>query len=114
MGARVEATLVLKALNRALGRRQIKQGQLPDPHQSGHPVLGGYLSGAGGGPQDQLPHVSPRPLKHGIELDDDAVRVHSPEQLIRHLAFWIDAYYNHERRQSTISWLSAIAYGGSS
>jgi putative transposase len=37
-------------------------------------------------------------LKHELELDDDAVSLSSPQQLIRHLAFWIDGYYNRVRR----------------
>jgi transposase InsO family protein len=30
--------------------------------------------------------------KHELELDDDAVTLNSPQQLIRHLALWIDRY----------------------
>jgi putative transposase len=33
-----------------------------------------------------------------------------PQQLIRHLAFWIDGYCNRERRHSTIGDLSPIDY----
>ena len=36
--------------------------------------------------------------------------MNSPQQLIRHLAFWIDGYYNRERRHSTIGYLSPIDY----
>jgi putative transposase len=43
-------------------------------------------------------------------LDDDAVTLNSPQQLIRHLAFWIDGYYNREHRHSTIDCLSPIDY----
>jgi transposase InsO family protein len=43
-------------------------------------------------------------------LDDDAVTLNSPHQLIRYLGFWIDGYYNHERRHSTIGYLSPINY----
>ena len=31
-------------------------------------------------------------------------------QLIRQMAFWIDGYYNRERRHSTIGYLSPIDY----
>jgi len=34
----------------------------------------------------------------------------SPQKLIRQLAFWIDGYYNRERRHSTIGYLSPIDY----
>jgi transposase InsO family protein len=36
--------------------------------------------------------------------------MNSPQQLIRNLAFWIDGYYNRERRHSTIGYLSPINY----
>jgi transposase InsO family protein len=49
-------------------------------------------------------------LKHEMSLDDDAVTLNSPQHLIRHLAFWIDGYYNRERRHSTIGYLSPINY----
>jgi len=38
------------------------------------------------------------------------VLLNSPQQLFRHLAFWIDGYYNRERRHSTIGYLSPIDY----
>ena len=49
-------------------------------------------------------------LKHELELDDDAEIRISPQQLQRDLAFWIDGYYNRERRHSTLSYLSPIDY----
>ena len=45
-----------------------------------------------------------------MDRDDDAETLNSPQQLIRHLAFWIDCYYNRERRHSTIGYLSPINY----
>ena len=49
-------------------------------------------------------------LKHELCLDDDAEILNSPQQLSRHLAFWIDGYHNRERRHSTIGYLSPIDY----
>ena len=49
-------------------------------------------------------------LKHELGLDDDAEILNSPQQLIRQMAFWIDGYYNRERRHSTIGYLSPIDY----
>jgi len=49
-------------------------------------------------------------LKYELELDDDAVVLNSPQQLISHMAFGIDGYYNRERRHSTIGYLSPIDY----
>jgi putative transposase len=47
-------------------------------------------------------------LKHELGLDYAAEILNSPQQLIRHLAFWIDGYYNRERRHSTIGYPSWI------
>ena len=49
-------------------------------------------------------------LKHELGLDDDAQILKSSQQLIRHMAFWIDGYYNRGRRHSTIGYLSPINY----
>ncbi len=49
-------------------------------------------------------------LKHELDLDDDAEALLSSQQLHRRLAFWIDGYYNRERRHSTIGYLSPIDY----
>jgi transposase InsO family protein len=49
-------------------------------------------------------------LKHELGLDDDAETRISPRQLQRDLAFWIDGYYNRERRHSTLGYLSPIDY----
>jgi transposase InsO family protein len=49
-------------------------------------------------------------LKHELDLDDDAEALFSTQQLQSRLAFWIDGYYNRERRHSTIGYLSPIDY----
>lgn len=49
-------------------------------------------------------------LKHEPDLDDDAGALLSSQQLQSRLAFWIDDYYNRERRYSTIGDLSPIEY----
>jgi len=49
-------------------------------------------------------------VKHELDLDDDAESLNTPQQLMRQLAFWIDGYYNRERRHSTIGYLSPIDY----
>jgi hypothetical protein len=43
-------------------------------------------------------------------VTSEAEILNSPQQLIRQLAFWIDGYYNRERRHSTIGYLSPIDY----
>ncbi|MCU0529283.1 MAG: hypothetical protein MUD04_07275 [Cyanobium sp. Prado107] len=49
-------------------------------------------------------------LKLGLDLDDNSRELISPQKLERDLAFWIEGYYNRERRHSTISSFSAIDY----
>ena len=47
-------------------------------------------------------------LQHELNLDGDTESRIAPKQLQRDLAFWIDGYYNRERRHSTLSYLSLI------
>jgi transposase InsO family protein len=49
-------------------------------------------------------------MKLELDLDDNREALISPRQLQRDLAFWIEGYYNRERRHSTISYLSPIDY----
>jgi transposase InsO family protein len=43
-------------------------------------------------------------------LGNEAALLNSPQQLIWHLAFWIDGYDNRKRRHSTIGYISPIDY----
>lgn len=45
-----------------------------------------------------------------LELDDNREVLISTQQLQRDLAFWIERYYNRERRHSTIGYISPIDY----
>ncbi|WP_369801685.1 IS3 family transposase [Cyanobium sp. NIES-981] len=45
-----------------------------------------------------------------LDLDDNREELVSPQQLQRDLAFWIEGYYNRERRHSTIGYISPIDY----
>jgi hypothetical protein len=58
MGVTMETTLVLEALNRALGQRQIEPDQLLIHTDQGEPIPGGGLPATAGGPPEQLQHVS--------------------------------------------------------
>ena len=49
-------------------------------------------------------------LKLALDLDDNREVLNSPQRLQRDLAFWIEGYYNRERRHSTIGYLSPIDY----
>lgn len=49
-------------------------------------------------------------LKLELDLDDNRETLISPQQLQRGLAFWIEGYYNRERRHTTIGYISLIEY----
>jgi hypothetical protein len=107
---------VLEALNRAVGQRQIEpdqllihtdQGsqyraaayrQLLEDHQ-----ISCSMSAKGCCWDNAVVESFFSTIKHELGLDDDAKTLLSPQQLIRELAFWIDGYYNRERRHSTIA-----------
>jgi transposase InsO family protein len=123
MGATMEATLVLEALNRALGHRWIEPDQLLIHTDLGsqyratayRQLLEGRkiscsMSAKGCCWDNAVVESFFSTLKNELGLDDDAEILNSPQQLIRHLAFWIDGYYNRERRHSTIGYLSPIDY----
>jgi transposase InsO family protein len=123
MGATMEATLVLEALNRALGHRQIEPDQLLIHTDQGSQYratayrqllenhkISCSMSAKGCCWDNAVVESFFSTLKHELDLDDDAETMNSPQQLIRNLAFWIDGYYNRERRHSTIGYLSPINY----
>jgi len=123
MGATMEATLVLEALNRALGHRQIESDQLLIHTDQGSQYratayrqlledrkISCSMSANGCCWDNAVVESFFSTLKHELDLDDDAAILNSPQQLIREMAFWIDGYYNRERRHSTIDYLSPIDY----
>ena len=123
MGATMEATLVLEALNRALGHRKIEPDQLLiHTDQGGQYRAMAYrrlleshriscsMSAKGCCWDNAVVESFFSTIKLELDLDDDAETLKSPQQLIRQLAFWIDGYYNRERRHSTIGYLSPIDY----
>jgi transposase InsO family protein len=112
-----------EALNRALGHRQIEPDQLLIHTDQGsqyratayRQLLEGRkiscsMSAKGCCWNNAVVESFFSTLKHELELDDDVVTLNSPQQLIRHLAFWIDGYYNRERRHSTISYFRPVDY----
>jgi putative transposase len=123
LGATMEATLVLEALHRALGHRQIEPDRLLIHTDQGsqyratayrqlleHHKISCSMSAKGCCWDNAVVESFFSTLKHELGLDDDAEILNSPQQLISHLAFWIDGYYNRERRHSTIGFLSPIDY----
>ena len=123
MGATMEATLVLEALNRALGQRPIEPDQLLVHTDQGTQYratayrqrlvahqISCSMSAKGCCWDNAVVESFFSTLKHELDLDDDAETLLSSQQLQSRLAFWIDGYYNRERRHSTIGYLSPIAY----
>jgi transposase InsO family protein len=121
MGATMEATLVLEALNRALGHRQIESDHLLVHTDQGSQYraaayrqllenhkISCSMSAKGCCWDNAVVESFFSTLKHELGLDDAAEILNSPQQLIRQMAFWIDGYYNRERRHSTIGYLSPI------
>jgi putative transposase len=47
-------------------------------------------------------------LKDELEVELGLLR--TPEELLKDLAFWIDGYYNPERRNSSIGYYSPLAF----
>lgn len=123
LGASMEASLVLEAINRALGQRQVEPEQLLIHTDQGsqyratayRELLEAHgitcsMSAKGCCWDNAVVESLFSTLKHELGLDDDAVARISPQQLQRDLAFWIDGYYNRERRHSTLNYLSPIDY----
>ncbi len=92
--------MVLETLNRALGHRQIEPDQLLIHNDQGsqyratayRQLLEGRkiscsMSAKGCSWDNAVVESFFSTLKHELELDDDAVTLNSPQQLIRHLAF---------------------------
>jgi len=123
MGVTMGATLVLEAFNRALGHRQIESDHLLVHTDQGSQYraaayrqllenhkISCSMSAKGCCWDNAVVESFFSTLKHELGLDDAAEILNSPQQLIRQMAFWIDGYYNRERRHSTIGHLSPIDY----
>ena len=123
MGTTMEAILVLEALNQALGHRQIEPDQLLIHTDQGSQYrVNAYrqmlvihkitpsTSAKGCCWDNAVAESFFSTLKHELDLDDNTKALPPPQQLQRQLAFWIDGYYNRERRHSTIGYVSPIHY----
>ena len=123
MAATMEASLILEALNKALGHRQIEPDQLMIHAAQGSQYratayrqqledrkISCSMSAKGCCCDNSVVESFCSTLKHELDLDDDVETLNSPQQLIRQLSCWIDGYYSRERRHSTIGYLSPINY----
>lgn len=120
---RMDAALVVEALNRALGHRQVEpEWLLLHTDQGSQYRATDYrdllkeqkivcsMSAKGCCWDNAVVESFFSTLKLELGLDDNRDTLISPQQLQRDLAFWIEGYYNRERRHSTIGYLSPIDY----
>jgi len=120
---RMDAALVIETLNRALGHRQVEPAQLLLHTDQGSQYRATdyrdllkeqkivcSMSAKGCCWDNAVVESFFSTLKLELDLDDNRDTLISPQQLQRDLAFWIEGYYNRERRHSTIRYLSPIAY----
>ena len=120
---RMDAALVIEALNRALGHRQVAPRKLLLHTDQGSQYrasdyrdllrqrkLTCSMSAKGCCWDNAVVESFFSTLKLELALDDNRKELISPQQLQRNLAFWIEGYYNRERRHSTIGFLSPIDY----
>jgi transposase InsO family protein len=120
---RMDAALVIEALNRALGLRRVEPETLLLHTDQGsqyratvyRELLGKHeiacsMSARGCCWDNAVVESFFSTLKLELNLDDNREVLISPQQLQRDLAFWIEGYYNRERRHSTIGYLSPIDY----
>ncbi|MBE9154978.1 integrase core domain-containing protein [Cyanobium sp. LEGE 06113] len=120
----MDAVLVIEALNWALGHRQVEPTQLLlHADQASQYRASDYRdllkeqkvvcsrSAKGCCWDNAVAEGFFSTLKLELDLDDNRDTLISPQQLQRDLAFWIEGYYNRERRHSTIGFLSPIDYG---
>ena len=123
LAPRMGAALVVEALQRALGHRQVEPDQLLIHTDQGsqyratdyRDLLGKHgivcsMSAKGCCWDNAVVESFFSTMKLELDLDDNREALISPRQLQRDLAFWIEGYYNRERRHSTIGYLSPIDY----
>jgi transposase InsO family protein len=120
---RMDAALVVEALNRALGHRQVEPEQLLVHTDQGSQYrasdyrdllrkkeISCSMSAKGCCWDNAVVESFFSTLKLELDLDDNRETLISPQRLQRDLAFWIEGYYNRERRHSTIGYISPIDY----
>jgi transposase InsO family protein len=120
---RMDAALVIEVLNRALGQRQVKAEQLLIHTDQGSQYratdyrellkkhqIRCSMSAKGCCWDNAVAESFFSTLKLELALDDNRKELIDPKGLQRDLAFWIEGYYNRERRHSTIGYLSPIDY----
>ena len=121
LGASMEASLVIEALNRAIGARSVNLEQLIIHTDQGSQYTGKAfqqklvdkditcsMSRKGNCWDNACVESFFATLKDELEVELGLLR--TPEELLKDMAFWIDGYYNPERRHSSIGYYSPIAF----
>lgn len=120
---RMDAALVIEALNRALGHRLVEPELLLIHTDQGSQyrasdyrillekhAISCSMSARGCCWDNAVVESFFSTLKLELDLDYNRKELIAPQQLQRDLSFWIEGYYNRERRHSTIGFLSPINY----
>lgn len=121
LGVSMEASLVIEALNRATGARSVNLERLMIHTDQGSQYTGRAfqqklvdkeitcsMSRKGNCWDNACVESFFATLKD--ELDVELGLLRTPDELLRDLAFWIDGYYNPERRHSSIGYYSPIGF----
>ena len=122
LGSSMEAKLVTEALNRALGLRKINPDQLLIHTDQGSQYTGGKyqellkankiscsMSDKGNCWDNAAMESFFSTYKLENDLDDNSKILLNPWELQRETAYWIEGYYNRERRHSSINYLSPFS-----
>jgi putative transposase len=122
-GSTLEASMVPEARERALGLREVKSEQLLIHTDRGSQYTAAdyqkmlkankitcSMSGKGNCWDNAVSESFFSTFKLELELDENSDRLLTPWELQRESAFWIEGYYNRERRHSSIDYLSPIVY----
>jgi len=123
LAQRMDAALVIETLNRALVHRQVEPETLLVHTDQGSQYrainyrdllrdhkIACSMSAKGCCWDNAVVEIFFSTLMMELDLDDKHQELINPQQLQRDLAFWIEGYYNRERRHSTIGYLSPIDY----
>lgn len=123
LGSSLEGTLVIEALHRALGQRQVNPDALLIHTDRGSQYTASEyqdllkkekiecsMSGKGNCWDNAVVESFFSTYKLENDLDGNSPNLLTPWELQRKSAYWIEGYYNRERRHSFLEYLSPIEY----
>ncbi len=123
LGESMGSSLVTEALNRALGLRHVEPEKLLIHTDRGSQYTATdyqemlknnniicSMSGKGNCWDNAVVESFFSTLKLELDLDEGTQKLRTPRAILRDLAFWIEGYYNRERRHSSLNFLSPIVF----